>query len=673
MEGEEMSPSHHSEESSVLDLPSVGDLVEPFLPPHGSESSEELFGSGDTFPSPPTGASTVPVAKEHPEEMVRDCIVEVLSKALLKPNMLSIDPACRDILRKGDRNDREGSATNQLEVRHLKDTAETEKHLPGSLEEGHRQAEEEAKESVNGSGEENDKSKEEEDGHQAAAEERLHREEKKHYQEMREEEKSYQSEEESKTSQRLAKKVELAVLNKKSSSGGLSTEQLPAGSQQHPTGHWHLEEGRQSPYKRVPEGERGEAEEERSGKPEQESKEGDFSWQQERAESEKREETQEEKPPYSPRSYGKHRGGDSSEEKRGRGGEEEESSREEAQPWDRRNHYQKLGEASQQQQQQEKKRAYHGRHGSEEVEKRPAGQGREEYRERWQQSEESSKEEEEEKRHQHGEEKRHRSQGRTGLGGASEEGLDRDLGGGSEEQPQGHRSSRWGGQGEGPQAAYAGHRGGQPRTHHGAGDGAEQLRDLRNGREETEEEEKEEEVAKQHQSSDQVEDAEEGRYAEREGSRSSLPAKWAIGYSFFPLRWPKWYSKRDGARKQQGKEEGSPSLAEKSPIPEYSNYRRWKKQQELRQQQQGSSAGGERQRRKEQKMAQLVSCRRKDAGCPELLSSREDTKRRQVGMSKRSLSQRPLTEEEENELENLAAMELELQKIAQKFKDSRRG
>ncbi|KFV61731.1 Uncharacterized protein C20orf196, partial [Dryobates pubescens] len=54
VEGEEMSPSHHSEESSMLDLPSAGDLVEHFLPPHGSESSEELFGSVDTLPSLPT-------------------------------------------------------------------------------------------------------------------------------------------------------------------------------------------------------------------------------------------------------------------------------------------------------------------------------------------------------------------------------------------------------------------------------------------------------------------------------------------------------------------------------------------------------------------------------------------------------------------------------------------
>ncbi|NXY08329.1 SHLD1 protein, partial [Pteruthius melanotis] len=56
MEGKETSPSHTSE-SSTLDLPSVCDLAEHFLPPHSSENSEELYPSGDVFPSPPTGNS----------------------------------------------------------------------------------------------------------------------------------------------------------------------------------------------------------------------------------------------------------------------------------------------------------------------------------------------------------------------------------------------------------------------------------------------------------------------------------------------------------------------------------------------------------------------------------------------------------------------------------------
>ncbi|XP_010081044.1 PREDICTED: uncharacterized protein C20orf196 homolog [Pterocles gutturalis] len=62
MERKETSPSSHSEESSVLDLPSVSDLAECFLLPHNSENSEELFHSVDTFPCPLTGESNLPSA-----------------------------------------------------------------------------------------------------------------------------------------------------------------------------------------------------------------------------------------------------------------------------------------------------------------------------------------------------------------------------------------------------------------------------------------------------------------------------------------------------------------------------------------------------------------------------------------------------------------------------------
>ncbi|KAM9017676.1 shieldin complex subunit 1 isoform 2-T2 [Ara ararauna] len=59
MERKEVSPSPHPEESSVLDLPSLCDLAEHFLPSYSSENSEELFRSLDTFPSPPTGESSL--------------------------------------------------------------------------------------------------------------------------------------------------------------------------------------------------------------------------------------------------------------------------------------------------------------------------------------------------------------------------------------------------------------------------------------------------------------------------------------------------------------------------------------------------------------------------------------------------------------------------------------
>ncbi|XP_028939457.1 secretogranin-1 [Antrostomus carolinensis] len=665
------------------------------------------------------GVSAVPMEKDHTEEMVTRCIVEVLSNALSKPNAPPINPECKEILKKSSRNDRERSENKQLEVRHLKDPAEIEKHRTGSVEEEQSQAEEESKTYMKGSDEEKlaheeGKSKEEEDGHHTPGQkERLRTEEKKHYQEMgKEEEKSYHSEEEeSKESKLHDKELEQAALNKKSHSGGLSTEELPAGSDQRPVGRWHSEEGMQSPYKRIHEGE--EAEEERSENYHHESKERDISHQQEREESDESEETEEEKQPYNPERYhGKHRMADSSEEKRGHGGEKEElaeeSNTEETYLWDKRNHHQKLHEESEQQQQQhEEKSGYHERHGSEEVEeKRHRGQGSEEYRGRWQQSEASS--EEENKRHRHSEEsdekwreerrrhdgsheaRRHHAEGRSYLGDESEEELDRYLDGESKERQHraGGRYHLWDNEGEG---LYARERQGQARRHYSTGDSVEQQRYLGNS-----EEEEEEEVEKKHLSSNQMENEEEnmeeGRYTEREEYRSRLPAenekRTVASYSsLYPLLWWKsrHFEKRDSAGEQllEGKEEGRPTLNEKSLFPEYNDYDWWEKKQIL------SALNHERTEKKNlgkmnrydmkrqykmDQLAQLLNYRKKSAEFPELYNSGEDMKKRHVIRNDRgSLSQRPLTAEEEKELENLAAMDLELQKIAEKFNNNRRG
>ncbi|NXY86760.1 SCG1 protein, partial [Alcedo cyanopectus] len=715
MEGEEMSPSQCSEESSTLDLPSVCDLAEHFLPLQSCENSEELFTSVDAFPSLPTGVSAVPVEKDHVEEMVTRCIVEVLSNALSKPNAPPINPECKEILKKSGRNDRERSEDKPLEVRHLQDPAEIENHHTGSVEKEQSLVEEESKKYTEVSDEEKvpheeGKSKEEEDEHHPfIQEESLHTEEKKHYQEIGREEKSYHSEEESKERKHHDEEVEHTVLKKKSLSGGTSIEEFPNGNNQSPMGHWHSEEGMQSPYKRVHEGEEAEAEEERSEKYHHESKERDFFHQQDREESDESEEREEEKQSYGPKHHhGKHRMGDS-EDKRGHGGDKlelaEESNTEEAHLWDRRNHHQKHPEESEQ---QHEKSGYHGRHGSEEVEKkRHVDQGSDEYRERWQQSEESS--EEEKKRHHHSEEsnekwheerrhhdgsheaRRHRSDGRTYLGDESEEELDRYLSSGSKEKQHGAGGRYlWDNGDEGSQKAYARERKGQARRHYSTEDSAEQQHYPGSS-----EEEEEEEVEK-HQSSDQMENEEEnmeeGGYAEREEYGSRLPAenekRTATSYgSFYPLLWWKsrHFEKRDGAGEQllEGKAEGRPTLNEKSLFPEYNDYDWWEKNQILSALNHGRTQKRnlgqmnrydvKRQYSKMDQLAQLLNYRKKSAEFPELYNSGEDVKKHHVIRNDRSLNQRPLTEEEERELENLAAMDLELQKIAEKFNENRRG
>ncbi|NWH90848.1 SCG1 protein, partial [Aegithalos caudatus] len=650
MEGKETSPSPTSE-SSTLDLPSACDLAEHFLPPHSSENSQELDPSGESFPSPPTGASTVPVEKDHTEEMVTRCIVEVLSNALSKPNAPPINPECKEILKKSDKNDRERSETKQPEVRHPKDPAETEKHPAGSVEKEPRQAAEEAAKYLEG-GDEEGKSREEEAGqHTPAQDETLHTEEKKHYQETgREEERDFHSEEESKEG-RCCEEVEAAVVTKKSHSEGVSVEEIRAGSQQGP-GEGIL----QSPYRQIQEGEEGE--QGRSEKYQQQSQERGFSHQQEREESEESEEREERKEPYKPKGYhGKHRGGDSYEEKRGHGGERGEGG--EAELWEQWKHHQKHQEESEEK--------------GEELQ-----EGSEEHS--WQQSQESR--EGEDKRQQHSEERRQQegsrhSGGRVNLARGKEAGLDRDL---SRERQRrvGGRSHPRNKGGEGSQKAPE-HKG-QARRRYSTEDSLE-------------EEEEEEEVEKKHHSSEQVENEEEERFAEREEYRGHLPAekekRTAASYRpFYPLLW--WKSqhldKRDSAGEQllEGRGKGRPALSEKSLFPEYSDYEWWSEKQlqsalkhgrpDKRKPGRSSRYGVEGQYKMDQ-LAQLLNYRKKSAELPELYSSGEDLKKRHgAGNDRRSSrSQRPLTEEEEKQLENLATMDLELQNIAEKINSLRRG
>ncbi|NXI75814.1 SCG1 protein, partial [Rhipidura dahli] len=681
MEGKEVSPSHTSE-SSTLDLPSLCDLAEHFLPPHSSENSEELY------PSPPPGASAVPVEKDRTEEMVTRCIVEVLSNALSKPNAPSINPECKEILKKSDKNYRERSENNQPEVRHPKDPAETEKHPAGSMEKEQRQAEEESKKYMEGGDEEKlareeGKSKEEEAEHQMPAQgETLHTEIKKHYQEIgREEERNYHSEEESKEG-KCCEDVEAAVLSKKSHSEGVSVDEFHGGNDHSPRGRWHLEEGMQSPYKQIQEGEEGE--EERSEK--YVSQERGFSHQQEREESEESEEREEEKEPYKSQAYhGKHRAGDSYEEKRGHGVERGEpaggSHPGEANLWEQWKHRQKHQEES------EEKGGYAGRRGPEELqEEGPAEQGSEEHGDSWQQSQESR--EEENKRHHHSEESNekwreerrhhdgsHRSEGRTYLADENEEELDRYPS--KEKQHRARGRSRSGNkEGEGSQKAYARERKGQARRHYSTEESLEE----------------EEEVEKKHHSSAQMENEEEERYAEMEEYRDHLPTekekRTAASYRpFYPLLW--WKSqhldKRDSAGEQllEGREEGRPALGEKSLFPEYNDYEWWSEKQiqsalnhrrtEKRNPGKTNRYDVERQYNKMDQLAQLLNYRKKSAEFPELYSSGEDLKKRHIAGNDRSLSQRPLMEEEEKELENLATMDLELQKIAEKINSLRRG
>ncbi|NXU48332.1 SCG1 protein, partial [Turnix velox] len=648
------------------------------------------------------GVSTIPVEKDHVEEMVMQCIVEVLSNALAKPNAPPINPECEEILKKSGRNDRERSENNQLEARLLKDSAEMEEQHTESMEKEQRQAEEESKKLLEGNDEKNlahqegQIEEEEEDGHHLPLpEETIHREEKKGYQEIQGGEKRYHSEEESKENSHHDEEVEQDLLNMKSRTGGVNTEEFPGGNDEPP-----MEGGMQSPYKRISGGEEGEKE--KREKYHSESEEQDFSHQQEQEQSVESEKTEEEMQPYTGKGYQrKHRMGDSSEEKRGRGREREEPSEKsntvETHLWDNRNHHQKYHEESEQQ--HEEKRGSHGRQGSAGAEEKRRGeQGSEESRERWQQSEENGEDNHE--RHHHSEEsnekwreerrqhdgshegrKHHYSEGME-----SEEEAYRYLGAGSKNKQHhaGGSYHPWDNEDEGSKRTYAQEGEEQARRHHSTEENMEWQRYLGHGEEEEKEVEKKHHIS--HQMGNQEENMEEGRYTERERYRSHLPVeikkRTMASYSpLYPLLWWKshQFEKRDGIGQQhlEGKEEGRPTLSKKGLFPQYSDYDWWEKKQLLNALNNGGTEQKnlsrikrydvKRQYEKMDELAELLNYRKKSE-FTELNNSGEDVRKRHVIRKKR-----PLTEEEEKKLENLAAMDLELQKIVEKFNEKRRS
>ncbi|XP_042303106.1 secretogranin-1 [Sceloporus undulatus] len=134
----------------------------------------------------------------------------------------------------------------------------------------------------------------------------------------------------------------------------------------------------------------------------------------------------------------------------------------------------------------------------------------------------------------------------------------------------------------------------------------------------------------------------------------------------------------------ESEEEPRSQMNERDFFPEYNDYDLWEKKQltdglghkhsENNNLERSHKFDVKRQYNKMDQLAHLLSNKKKSAEFPEFYSSREDVKRGHIIRGdKGKLRQRPLTQEEEKELENLAAMDLELQKIAEKFNTNRRG
>ncbi|KAM3931537.1 secretogranin-1 [Leptodactylus fuscus] len=144
-----------------------------------------------------------------------------------------------------------------------------------------------------------------------------------------------------------------------------------------------------------------------------------------------------------------------------------------------------------------------------------------------------------------------------------------------------------------------------------------------------------------------------------------------------PFRWKNRYFEND----DNSEEERKRSLQTKNLFPDYDDYDLWGKKQflddinheygEKRNPLKNSRFEEKRQFDRMDELAQLLNYKKKSVEFPDFYDSEEIKKRHYNERSR--LRQRPLTEEEEKELENLALMDLELQKIAEKLSNNRQG
>ncbi|XP_047391300.1 secretogranin-1 [Sciurus carolinensis] len=187
---------------------------------------------------------------------------------------------------------------------------------------------------------------------------------------------------------------------------------------------------------------------------------------------------------------------------------------------------------------------------------------------------------------------------------------------------------------------------------------------------------------------DLKENKEEARLQDKPyASRHTTEKRKRLGVLFNPYYDPlQWKSSRferkDNADDSflEGEEENGLTLGEKNFFPEYS-YDWWEKKPfsddvnwgyEKRSFARAPKLDLKRQYDRVAELDQLLHYRKKSAEFPDFYDSEEQMgPRHQAESEKETADQRVLTEEEEKELENLAAMDLELQKIAEKF--SQRG
>ncbi|XP_018422306.1 PREDICTED: secretogranin-1 [Nanorana parkeri] len=144
-----------------------------------------------------------------------------------------------------------------------------------------------------------------------------------------------------------------------------------------------------------------------------------------------------------------------------------------------------------------------------------------------------------------------------------------------------------------------------------------------------------------------------------------------------PLKWQSRYFENA----DHSEEDRKRSLQVKNMFPDYGDYDLWGKRQlveDVNHQYGGNRSPAKTHKFEEKReydrmdeLAQLLNYKKKSVEFPEFYDS-EEVKKRHYDERGR-FRERPLTEEEEKELENLAIMDLELQKIAEKLSNNRQG
>uniref|UniRef100_A0A452QXQ0 Secretogranin-1 n=1 Tax=Ursus americanus TaxID=9643 RepID=A0A452QXQ0_URSAM len=656
--------------------------------------------------------SSVPVDnRSHNEEMVTRCIIEVLSNALSKSNAPPITPECRQILKKSRKEvkdeEKSENENTRFEVRLLRDPADpSEAHRPSGREEARAPGEEDTQgptvADTEGGGHSREGASEPQgdlypSDSQVSKEAKTRHSEKTEEEDRKEEEgEKYQKREHGKDGSEEKNVEELgdtqnAFLNKRNQATAKKKEELEARYGTHSAGP--PEEKTHSRERSSQES----GEDTRSqGKRPQESK-SQVGSQEESEESEEDADPEVDKRRWKPRHHhGRTRPDRSSQEgkppseERGHLREESEESKvgmvslgekRDRQPA----HYRASEEEPEY---GEEVRNYQAIQAPKDLEQgRYGGRGSEEYRALRPPSEESL---EEDKRNRPSSELDNTAQGYNEES-QEERGREggyhyRARGGepGAYSIPDNKEEKRFLGEGH--------HRAQESQMdkarRYPQGEWKEQDRNYLNYGEERGEEEAQTKWQQQEDLEDATESREEARLQGKQyAPHYTTDKRKRLGELLNPYYDPSQWKSRHFERKDnmddnflEGEEENGLTLNEKNFFPEY-NYDLWEKKPFEEDVNWGYEKRNlsprldlKRQYDRVAELDQLLHYRKKSAEFPDFYDSEERMSPRHAAENEKDRAgQGVLTEEEEKELENLAAMDLELQKIAEKFSGNRRG